>query len=219
MTEALFKTPAVAGAPVPAAAGHNAGRVVEGETSAARSVHVVGLDVSLTATGIACAYHATVIPSAGKRDDTLAQRQQRLRRVRSQIIRTIADWVVEPDLIVIEGPSYNSKNAASSHDRSGLWWLLIDVFTVRGWKVVEVPPKSRMKYATGSGSAPKDAVLAAAVRRLPFDDINDNNAADAAWLCAIGHDLLGQPLVQLPAAQHAAIDIYRLPPDREGARP
>jgi crossover junction endodeoxyribonuclease RuvC len=111
---------------------------------------------------------------------------------------------VDPDLIVIEGPSYGSKNAGSQHDRSGLWWLLIDVFTIRGWRVIEASPSTRMKYATGKGMVAKELVFAAAIKRLPVD-VNNSDEADAAWLCAIGHDLLGEPLVEMPVLNRSAL--------------
>jgi len=170
-------------------------------------VHVVGVDLSLTGTGIATHHGAVKIVSAGKKDATLSQRQQRLRHLRQRII-TVVSQHGDPDLIVIEGPSYGSKNAGSQHDRSGLWWLLIDVFTIRGWRVIEVSPSTRMKYATGKGQVDKDVVLAAAIKRLPIDVTNDDEA-DAAWLCAIGHDLLDQPLCDMPAAHRSALEPLR----------
>jgi len=168
---------------------------------------VIGVDLSLTRTGVASRHRAVSITSSGKRDDTLAQRQQRLRHLRGRIITAIAE-AGDPDLIVIEGPSYGSKNAGSQHDRSGLWWLLIDVFTIRGWRVIEATPSTRMKYATGKGQVDKDVVLAAAIKRLPIDVTNDDEA-DAAWLCAIGHDLLDQPLCDMPAAHRSALEPLR----------
>jgi crossover junction endodeoxyribonuclease RuvC len=209
------QTPAAGGAPVPSVAGTDeTDRVAgQGEGSAARSaLIVVGVDVSLAATGVGCQHSACVIASKGTRDDTLAQRQQRLRHLRRQIIARAGvgcpDCDSEPQLVVIEGPSYASAASASAHDRSGLWWLLIDAFTVRGWRVVEVPPSSLKKYATGKGNASKDQVLASAVRRFDFS-IDNNNAADAAWLAALGHDLLGQPLIELPKDHMAALPALR----------
>jgi len=168
---------------------------------------VIGVDLSLTGTGIASLHGAVKIASSGKKDATLAQRQQRLRHLRQRIVAVVGQHG-DPDLIVIEGPSYGSKNAGSQHDRSGLWWLLVDVFTIRGWRVLEVPPSTRMKYATGKGMVDKDVVLAAAIKRLPID-VTNNDEADAAWLCAIGHDLLGDPLTDLPATHRAALNSVR----------
>lgn len=55
--------------------------------------------------------------------------------------------------------------------------------------------------------------MTAAVRRLP-QDVDNNNAADACWLVALGCALLGQPLVDLPANHRAALDVLR--PQLEG---
>lgn len=181
---------------------------LRGEAQPAGPVHhVVGVDLSLTCTGVASRRGAVSIESTGKKDATLAQRRQRLRHLRTRIITAVGRHG-DPDLIVIEGPSYGSRNAGSTHDRSGLWWLLIDVFTIRGWRVIEIAPSSRMKYATGKGMVDKDVVLAAAIKRLPIDVVNGDEA-DAAWLCAMGHDLLHQPLCDMPAAHRTALDIVR----------
>lgn len=223
-TDALFETPAVGAAPVApaagqtpaaaraldAAAGNNAGPVDPGKPAtpvaavATGPVHkVVGVDLSLTATGVADRHGATVITSSGHRDDTLLQRRERLGCIR----RAVLDWTDSADLVVLEAPSYGSKGG-SAHDRAGLWWLVVSALMHRGIRVVEVAPSTRAKYATGNGRADKDAVLTAAVRRLAIH-VSNNNAADAAWLCAIGHDLLGDPLLELPATHRAALVTVR----------
>ena len=102
----------------------------------------------------------------------------------------------------------------SAHDRAGLWWWLIRDLSKLAVRVIEIPPSTRAKFITGKGNASKDTVLVAAIKRLPIDVAN-NNEADAAVLAAIGHDLLGQPICDLPALNRASIDKHRptvLPP-------
>lgn len=211
------QTPAAAHA-LAAAAGTDMGPVAGepstpvGGKAAGPMPHVVGVDLSLAGTGIASLAGATTTSTAGKRGDTLQQRQRRLHHMRQRVVAEVSRHG-DPDLIVIEGPSYSSKNPGSAHDRSGLWWLLIDVFTIRGWQVIEASPSTRMKYATGRGNASKDEVLAAAIKRLPIDVAN-HNEADAAWLAAIGHALLGDALAVLPETHRAALTVLR--PQLEG---
>jgi crossover junction endodeoxyribonuclease RuvC len=193
---------------VPVAGQGRTGDCGEAVAHPVRPAHrVVGVDLSLTRTGVASCDAAVSIESTGRKDATLPQRQQRLRHLR-QLVIAACERGGEPDLIVIEGPSYSSKNAASQHDRSGLWWLLIDAFTIRGWRAIEVAPSTRMKYATGKGMVSKDVVLASAIKRLSID-VTNNDEADAAWLCALGHELLGSPIVDLPQDHRAALVAVR----------
>lgn len=181
-----------------------------GTTGPGPSRRVMGVDLSLTRTGIATRHGAEIIATSGHLDDTLAQRRQRISRIRAEVI----GWCTNADLVVIEAPSYGSKGG-SAHDRAGLWWLVVSALMHRDIPVLDVSPKTRAKYATGNGNADKDEVLAAAVRRLPIA-VSNNNTADAAWLVAIGHDLYGEALVQLPQTHRAALDTLRARADLLG---
>lgn len=173
---------------------------------------VVGLDLSLTSTGIAVSTPGLkpwcgVIESAGKKGDPWETRYKRL----SNILYRIMPVVPECALVVIEAPSYGSVTG-HQHDRSGLWWMIYDLLVGTTRTVVPVEPTIRAKYATGKGNSGKDAVLAAAVRRYPNIDINTNDEADAVILMAIGCRLTGAPIDDpLPAANLAALDKLSLP--------
>lgn len=167
---------------------------------------VVGLDLSLTSTGIAV--HGAIpdwagtIKSKGTKADTWEMRRQRIDGIVGRVIPPIPEGA----LVVVEAPSYGSTTG-SAHDRSGLWWITFDTLTALGYTVLPVAPTVRAKYATGKGNAGKDAVLAAAVRRYPGIEIDDNNVADAVVLMAIGCRLLGEPIDDpMPAANLTALD-------------
>ena len=53
---------------------------------------------------------------------------------------------------------------------------------------VEVAPQLVKRYATGSGAAPKDAVMLSVFKRWSFDPDNNNNLADAYVLARMGLD-------------------------------
>ncbi|MEU8040930.1 hypothetical protein [Streptosporangium sp. NPDC049078] len=170
---------------------------------------IVGIDVSLASTGAAGPGWIQRITSKGKRDDNLSTRWVRLR----QIANTVEDLVAasevldveQADLVVIEQPAYNTPGG-STHDRSGLWWLVVDRLRYLGIPVAEVSPTARAKYATGKGNAGKDAVLAAVVRRYGhLADIDGNDVADAFVLHAMGMDAAGHPLVAVPALNREAL--------------
>jgi crossover junction endodeoxyribonuclease RuvC len=179
-------------------------------------VIVSGLDLSLAATGAAHAYPGVSgdsrIGSGLIASPTIGVR--RLRDIRTKVLA----WVGAPDLIdlvVIEGPSYGSTGQYQ-HELAGLWWLVYEALDQLGMRQLVVSPKTLKVYATGSGNASKNAMLNSALQRLPWAG-NDHNEADATWLAALGCDLLGEPIVTLPATHRRALAKLTLP--RERTRP
>ena len=161
-----------------------------------RFEQVVGLDLSLTSTGLACNHlgdpHAYVrtIKSTGHKGDSWTDRLRRLSTLTDRILENIPDGA----LVMLEAPSYGSQTGAQ-HDRSGLWWLVFDALTLYGGRiVVPVAPTARAKYACGKGNGGKDAVLAAVVRRYPLIEVEGNDQADAVALMAMGNRLAGKPI-------------------------
>jgi crossover junction endodeoxyribonuclease RuvC len=152
---------------------------------------VVGLDLSLTGTGVAHiddgGMHTTLITSKGKLADSLQMRASRLAVIKERI----ANLIPERALVIIEQPAY-SQTGGSHHDRSGLWWLVVDYLAAFN-QVVEVAPGTLKKFATGKGNAGKDEMLAAAIRRYPEAEVTNNNVADAVHLAAMGARYLGHP--------------------------
>jgi len=160
---------------------------------------VVGLDLSLTGTGIASIGDTTnvaTLKSKGSEAASLDERQVRLHNLTLDIITR----AVFGDIVVIEQPAYG-QTGGSHHDRSGLWWLVIDALVPEVERIVEVTPQTVKKYATGKGNASKDEVLAAVVRRYPNVPVANNNEADALVLAAIGARLAGRPIdLNLPVS-------------------
>lgn len=168
---------------------------------------VVGIDLSLTSTGLALADGTTHTIRTGP-GDHLADQHNRLRHIVDEIERlTGAGYYLAPSLAVVEGPSYGSSGAGT-WDRAGLWWLLIDHLLTRAVPVAVVPPAVLKRYATGRGKATKADMRVALLTRTGIDE-RDDNRVDAWWLRAAGLDILGHPIVALPAAQSAALDKIR----------
>lgn len=176
---------------------------------------VLGLDTSPTRTGWgkACGQllvsppefgavkSGITVPKAGNLDLSAA-------RIRKQITglgRLVTD--TDPDLIVMEGPSYGSTGAYW-HENAGLWWAVVTRIKQSGRPLVIITPSTLKKFATGSGNAKKSAMVGAAVRRFSLDEIGEDEA-DGLWLAAAGLEHYGWPLVKLPAAQVAALDVVR----------
>jgi Holliday junction resolvasome RuvABC endonuclease subunit len=160
---------------------------------------VVGIDSSLTATGLA----VTWPPRSGSRADApltisehtgrkgkinepLTMRRDRLRAVVAEALGMVN---VPSTLVVIEAPAHGAKGG-SAHDRAGLWWMLVDAAMARDLPVVEVGNASRQLWTAGKGGADK-ASCAAALSRKYGVDADCDNCYDAAGLALMGAHALG----------------------------
>lgn len=164
---------------------------------------VIGLDLSLSSSGIGCSLgwveRVQTKPGGGNLF-------QRLRLIESKVLHLVG----HPDLVAVEGLAHGSQTGQHL-TRAGMWHLVMNGVDQRGIRWIEVPPTSLKKYATGRGNAGKDEVLAAAIRRFPDINVRGNDEADGLWLAAIGADLLGEPLVEMPALHRTALAKLELP--------
>ena len=168
-------------------------------------VTVLGLDLSLTRTGLAGNAGGGWTDSI--RPPAKLTGHRRLAHIEDQILDR---WVADVDLVVVEGPSYGSVTG-SFHERAGLWWLVTHALWAREVQVVVMPPTSLKKFATGRGNAGKDDVLREVTKRFAWF-AGDNNEADALVLAAAGADWAGEPMAPMPAANRAAIAALGWPP-------
>lgn len=162
---------------------------------------ILGLDVSLTATGLA-KLHST--------DDgwTLETSRYRTNPHPKGVTRALLErmnriqshcWTAAStaDLVVIEGPAFASVGSASK-DLMGLWWLTYAAVCGVSQNVVIVPPSTLKKWATGKGNASKGQVAVGIHRTFPQERFGidfaavDDNEIDAAALAGIGCQLLFQ---------------------------
>jgi Holliday junction resolvasome RuvABC endonuclease subunit len=165
---------------------------------------VLGLDLSLTGTGIARlgaeGVELLVTVRSGKRVG-----HERI----EYILATIGDAQrgQHLDLIVIEGPSYGSQGGQQGHhERAGLWWLVAHSLYAHRRAYAVVAPKARAKYATGNGNDGKGVVKAAVHERYGhLATIRDDNQADALVLAAMGVDHLGGYVADVPPVNRQAL--------------
>ncbi|NUU22891.1 MAG: Holliday junction endonuclease [Streptomycetaceae bacterium] len=151
--------------------------------------YVVGLDLSLTATGVADINGTRTIKCGDLRGC------DRFSWIVSDIF---GDGTVQAaDLVVIEGPAYSRALGAGHHEAAGLWWHIVYRLTAHGVPYAVVPPTSLKKYTTGKGNATKPDMRMALFQRAGLD-LRDDNQVDAWWLRAAGLDHLGSPPVELP---------------------
>lgn len=161
---------------------------------------VVGLDLSLTATGVAYS------DGSAATFRTQARGCARLAWVREEVTSAVGCDVVgchdHPALVVMEGYSYASANQA--HQVGELGGVIRLALHEAGVPFVVVAPAALKKYATGKGNANKAAMLQAAWQRLGYEGTDDNEA-DALWLRAMGLDALGFPVCSMPVENRKAL--------------
>jgi hypothetical protein len=176
----------------------------EGPAAAPR---VLGVDLSLTATGLAGPGWCHLIASRHDGDEW-SKRSRRLRRIREEVL----EFAMPAELVVIEGPAYGAVSQ-STWDRAGLWWSIVAVLESCEVPYAVVSPSQRLMYASGSGQPPKGrkskgVVVDAVTRRYPeYDTAGDDNLADAVVFMAMGCRALGRPLEDsLPQTHLRAMD-------------
>lgn len=179
------------------------GRAVVGDgevPSTARSdLNVVGLDLSLKRTGVATRTEVESLKPPAQLTGFA-----RMRWIRACVV----DRTNGADLVVVEAPAYSS-NQAYAKEIAGLWHVVMVVIDSRGTRWIDAMSNTLKKYATGNGRCEKPEMVAAAVRRMPWLDVTNDDEADAAWACALGHDLLGAPIADLPQDHRAALSAVR----------
>lgn len=175
------------------------------------SRRVIGIDLSMTSTGIAIihgggitTHTVTSKPSGGSLRDFL----DRSERMAKEIDRLVAFQTT--DLVVIEGMAFAAKS--SSLDRiHAHWWLVVKfICEYLNQEPVVITSGQRCKYATGKGSAKKDLVLAAVIKRYTQVDVRGNDDADAVIFAAMGARHLGMPVEEsLPLVNLEAMEAVR----------
>jgi hypothetical protein len=169
---------------------------------------VIGLDLSLTCTGVAGEGWTDVIrPRTGLRG------HPRL----DFIVDQAAVHIRNADLVVIEGPSFGGGVAHRHEDLAGLRVMARHACWRRGIPYAVVPPSCRALYATGKGSGSKGAVRDAVRERygVECDGPGRYDQADAYTLLAMGLHHLGWPLAVLPDSHRRGLDGCQWP-DTEG---
>ncbi len=170
---------------------------------------VVGLDLSLSSTGIALPDGNILTHGYSlTKYATVDERVERLCAIRSLItvhIDHIRDHGADYPLVVVEGFSFGSPQGAT--EAGGLGWAV----RVRLWELgvpfAIVPPATLKKFATGKGNAGKDDMKLAALQRfdLTFTGTGSGDRCDARWLQEMGLHHMGAPTVDLPAVNLSAL--------------
>lgn len=153
---------------------------------------VLGIDPSLTATGLAYAAGGThTITYGGRGGD------ERLEVIYDQVME--AAFGVE--LAVVEDLPTHANGAGKTGMVQGVVRLAL---VGRDIPYVLVTPASLKMFATGNGSAPKPDLRMELYKRAGVD-LRDDNQVDAWWLRELGRHLLGEPTLELPEKHTRAL--------------
>lgn len=160
---------------------------------------VLGLDLSLTATGVCLPDGSTFTIKTRTKDG-----DRRLLHISQSIVDVLADV----HFAVVEDLPTHAHGA-------GITGMVQGVVRTRllenGIPYALVVPATLKKFATGKGNADKTGMAIAALKRAQRE-FPDDNQCDAAWLRWAGLTLLGQSEFDMPVAQREALRAVSLPP-------
>jgi crossover junction endodeoxyribonuclease RuvC len=145
-------------------------------------MRVLGLDLSLTATG--WCYGGPVV-EWGVHETKKLRGMERLEAIQA----AIQEQARNADLVVIEDFAFGAKGQAL-FEIAGLGYLIRYWLWKHGKRFVLVAPTVLKKFVTGKGTADKSIVIREVFRRWGHV-IDDDNAADATALAYIGMALAG----------------------------
>lgn len=181
-----------------------------------RPLRVIGLDLSLTGTGIAATHTGageprlwctTIAPRRRPSETTIDH--ARLHDIISAVTGLAS---IRPDLVVIEKPLQRAGQGDTSIRLAELHGPIKHWLWTRGLRYIDVNLTHVKQYATGSGGAKKDGVLASMIATYGrMAHISDHNQADALSLLAMTLDAYGQPLADVPDTHRRALRAVKWP--------
>lgn len=189
---------------------------------------VIGIDAALAATGVAVWRYRPPGPGRFYLDTIRTSPDTAPRPARwAQITAPIWPCVTTNTLAVVEAVFQGAKGDVALR-LAELHGVILDGLHRRGVPYVVVNDKQLKKYATGSGAADKDLMLATARSQLGGAAAfpADHDQADALWLLVMGLHRYGRQVLPGPVprwrakvlADIAWPAVFRLHPDTDTAR-
>lgn len=157
--------------------------------------NVIGLDLSMTSTGVAVAGAFGTQPYTRAIKSRPAPAAQRTANVRARRLEAIVTEIrrdvraYRPTLAVVESPVPNRRmKSAMLLERGAIYWNTLGMLDWFGIRIVECAPTQRALWATGNGAADKMSVAASMVAEhgLVFET---DDECDAFVLAQIGLSL------------------------------
>ncbi|HEY9367889.1 hypothetical protein [Streptomyces sp.] len=157
---------------------------------------VIGLDLSLTSTGVAGEGWTGHIRTKTRGDFRL-----------HYLAGEIGSFIKRADLVVMEGPSYGHAALAGHEDMAGLRVLVRQFCFRHKIPYAVIPPSTLKLYGTGYGKAAKGEVRSAVADRygIHTEGAARYDEADAYVAMAAGMDWLGYRLAEVSERCAAAL--------------
>lgn len=157
---------------------------------------VIGLDLSLTCTGVAGVGWTDRIRTKLRGDERLAYLED-----------TVASYIRNADLIVMEGPSYGHSGPRFHEDLAGLRVLVRRYCHRHQLPYAVIPPSNLKQYTAGRGNATKGEVRSAIADRygVHTEGPGRYDMADAYGALAAACAWLGQSLAEVPERNAKAL--------------
>jgi Holliday junction resolvasome RuvABC endonuclease subunit len=144
----------------------------------------VGVDPSATSTGL-----AVITPELTLATTTIRPKElrlgARLKFIQDELLAFVKNQNIQRIYSCIEGPSLESTNQADTLGQ--VRGVILVTLENLGAVVTVVPPTTLKKFATRSGSADKEDMIAAAFTK--WNVVLKDDAADAAWLAQLAYSL------------------------------
>jgi hypothetical protein len=164
------------------------------------SVKVLGLDLSITATGLCHTVEGQACTHLIKTNPK--HRDARLIQIRD----TVRELATGAELCLIEAPTPKSLTSVISGMVQGaVRMVLLELGVPYG----TLMPSSLKKYATGRGVGDKIPMALAALKRGGVE-FPDDNQCDAWWLWVAANDQLGQPVFDLPQLNRESLSKIKM---------
>lgn len=161
-------------------------------------MNILGVDLSLTSTGISANGKTGIITTPAKGSERL-----------SIISLAILDAVIENSiqLVAIEGYSFASRNS-QAHSIGELGGVVRTRLWERNIPYVDIPPTCRAKFATGRGNAAKTEVMSSVSAKtgLVFSGKGADDMCDAWILEEMCRTRIGISAYTWSAIQLSALD-------------
>lgn len=182
-------------------------------------VVAAGLDLSLTASGVALArpdlpdpgdrYRLALVGEPGITNLSVAAQIHKIDDLAARIVAGVLDTPWPPTAVVVEALD-NAQSYGGVTERAILWWKVIERLYAEDIPVY-IPPSAQVKiYATGNGNAKKGEVIATVTRQWPeWHHGGNDNLVDAAAMAELGLALCGSPTIPLTKAHTRVLENIR----------